>query len=179
MTRERNRGDKGDRSPFTEAMKGVKPLVGRDKARPPPQKTTAGRPADAASPIRFEVSHSGEQLEGRAPGIDRKHLRRLRTGDVPVDARVDLHGLHGPEAREAVHNALIDAAEAGLRCVLVIHGRGLGSESGPVLKQALPGWLAEAPIGASVMAFASATPEDGGGGATYVLMRRRRSEKSG
>jgi DNA-nicking Smr family endonuclease len=119
------------------------------------------------------VASAGERVEGRAPGIDRKHLRRLRSGDVRVDVRVDLHGLHGPEAREAVREALIGAAEAGLRCALVIHGRGQRSESGPVLKQALTRWLAEPPLGARVMAFASATPADGGTGATYVLLRRR------
>jgi DNA-nicking Smr family endonuclease len=71
-----------------------------------------------------------------------------------------------------VREALIGAAEAGLRCALVIHGRGQRSESGPVLKQALTRWLAEPPLGARVMAFASATPADGGAGATYVLLRR-------
>ncbi|MFQ5418592.1 MAG: Smr/MutS family protein, partial [Myxococcota bacterium] len=59
------------------------------------------------------------------------------------------------------------------RCVLVIHGRGRGSADGPVLKSALPGWLALPPLGASVMAFASAPPGDGGAGATVVLLRRR------
>jgi DNA-nicking Smr family endonuclease len=124
------------------------------------------------APVQFEVTRAGERVEGGAPGIDRKHLRRLRSGAVPVDIRVDLHGLRGEGARKAVREALIAACEAGQRCALVIHGRGQRSESGPVLKQALPGWLAEPPLGARVMAFASATPEDGGTGATYVLLRR-------
>jgi len=130
-------------------------------------------PADPPEqPVEFEVARVGERVEGRAPGIDRKHLRRLRSGGIRVDVRVDLHGLHAPEAREALREALIGVAEAGLRCALVVHGRGHHSEVGPVLKRELLRWLAEPPLGRWVMAFASATPEDGGAGATYVLLRR-------
>ena len=172
MSGERDRSGDGDGNAFSRAMKGVKPLSGRDK-RQPPARTPSARPeAPPEEPIEFEVARVGERVEGRAPGIDRKHLRRLRSGDVPVDVRVDLHGLHGPEAREAVREALIGAAEAGGRCALVIHGRGHRSERGSVLREALPRWLAEPPLGAWVMAFASATPADGGTGATYVLLRR-------
>jgi DNA-nicking Smr family endonuclease len=56
--------------------------------------------------------------------------------------------------------------------VLVVHGRGLHSPGAPVLKHALPGWLAEPPLGQRVLAFASATPPHGGTGATFVLLRR-------
>jgi DNA-nicking Smr family endonuclease len=172
VTAGRDRNDDEDRSAFSEAMKGVKPLAGRGKSQPPPRNPVVSRPAPAETPVRFEITHSGERMEGRAPGIDAKQLRRLRSGGVPVDVRVDLHGLRGQRARAAVRAALIGAAEAGQRCVLVIHGRGRGSQDGPVLKQALPDWLAEPPLGARVMAFASATAADGGTGATYVLLRR-------
>ena len=172
MSGERDRPDDGDGNAFSRAMKGVKPLSGRDKRQPPAPTPSARPDAPPEEPVQFEVARVGERVEGRAPGIDRKHLRRLRSGDIRVDVRVDLHGLHGPEAREAVREALIGAAEAGQRCALVIHGRGHRSERGPVLKQGLLRWLAEPPLGARVMAFASATPADGGTGATYVLLRR-------
>jgi DNA-nicking Smr family endonuclease len=180
LTGGRDRGDDGDRSAFSEAMKGVKPLAGRDNVKPPPQPRApaAVRAAPPEAPVQFEVTHTGERMEGRAPGIDRKHLRRLRSGAVPVDVRVDLHGLRGAGAREAVREALNAAFEAEQRCALVIHGRGRRSEGDPVLKRALPGWLAEPPLGAQVMAFASATPKDGGAGATYVLLRRRTAERA-
>jgi DNA-nicking Smr family endonuclease len=165
--------DDDDRSAFSEAMKGVRPLAGRTKAQPPPGNPAASPSAPPEAPVEFEISHSGERVEGRAAGIDAKHLRKLRRGAVSVDVRVDLHGLRGQQARAAVRAALLGAVEAGQRCALVIHGRGRSSEAEPVLKQALPGWLAEPPLGARVMAFASAIPADGGAGATYVLLRRR------
>jgi DNA-nicking Smr family endonuclease len=172
-------GERDGDDAFSKAMKGVKPLAGRDKWQPPPRTPATTPPAPPEEPVRFEVARTGERVEGRAPGIDRKHLRRLRSGDVPVDVRVDLHGLHGPEARQAVREALIGAAESGQRCLLVIHGRGHRSERVAVLRESLPRWLAEPPLGAWVMAFASATPEDGGTGATYVLLRRGAAEDAG
>jgi DNA-nicking Smr family endonuclease len=169
---ERDRADERGDSAFSRAMKGVKPLAGRDKRLPPADAPSARRAEPPEQPVQFEVERVGERVEGRAPGIDRRHLSRLRSGEIRVDVRVDLHGLHGPEARERVREALIGAAEAELRCALVIHGRGHHSEVGPVLKRELLRWLAEPPLGRRVMAFASATPEDGGTGATYVLLRR-------
>ena len=86
MTGGRDRGDDGDRSAFSEAMKGVKPLAGRDNVEPPPQaRASAAAPAaPPEAPVQFEVTHTGERMEGRAPGIDRKHLRRLRSGEPHV-----------------------------------------------------------------------------------------------
>jgi len=167
-------GGKGDddRSEFEAAMDDVRPLADRDRTRPPVAPRAARPATDAGDPVRFEGVENAERLAGRAPGIDRKLLRRLRTGGYPVEVTVDLHGLLAAEARSAVHAALLDAAEAGRRCALVIHGRGLHSADQPVLKRSLPGWLAEAPVGERVLAFATAAPEDGGLGATYVLLRK-------
>ena len=77
-------------------------------------------------------------------------------------------------ARALVHETLTRVQAEGGRCVLVIHGRGRHSETEPILKEALLGWLAEPPAGPLVMAFTSALGGDGGVGATYVLLRRER-----
>jgi DNA-nicking Smr family endonuclease len=123
----------------------------------------------------FTVRESGERIEGLAKGIDRAHLDRLKRGRIPVESEVDLHGLTEREAGSVVRAELRDAFEMSERCVLIIHGRGAGSEMGPVLKEALLGWLCEPPLDRLVMAFASAVPDHGGTGATYVLLRRRQA----
>jgi len=175
------RGDRDeDRSAFETAMRGVKPIKAPDTVRPkrPSERAIPQIPAEEA-PVRFEIVRTGERTEATAPGIDRKHLRRLRAGRVAIETRIDLHGLHSVDARETVRRALVEAAEAGRRCALVVHGRGRHSQGDAVLKEALPVWLAEPPVGSLVMAFASATPADGGAGATYVLLRRRVVRKPG
>ena len=57
--------------------------------------------------------------------------------------------------------------------MLVIHGRGLKSSQGPVLKELLVRWLTTGSLSHLVLAFASARPCDGGTGALYVLLKRR------
>jgi DNA-nicking Smr family endonuclease len=174
VSKQRDGRDDAERSPFADAMRDVKPLAGRNKTQPPPATKSAPREAAPGEPVEFELLHAGERLEGHARGIDHKHLRRLRSGKVPVDLRIDLHGLNAREARTTVREALLAAAEAGQRCALVIHGRGQHSAGDPILKRALPEWLAEPSLGPWIMAFSSATPADGGTGAAYVLLRRHR-----
>jgi DNA-nicking Smr family endonuclease len=161
-----------DRSEFEAAMGDVAKIAGRERKLAPVPPPVGRRPSSESQPVQFEGLRNGERLEGRAPGIDRKLLRRLRAGAFEVELRIDLHGLLAAEARESVREALLGALAAGRRCALVIHGRGLHSADEPVLKRALPDWLAEPPLGERVMAFASATSEDGGLGATYVLLRK-------
>lgn len=164
-----------DDSEFRKALSDVKPLPDRDRVKPPPKVAPKRPPRRKVQ--RFEIVAEGERHEGWAVGIDAAHLRRLRRGEVPVDRRVDLHGFDAAGAERVVRQALEAAAAEDERCVLIVHGRGRGSPGGPVLKSALPGWLAEPPNAALVMAFASSVPRDGGPGATYVLLRRRRHRR--
>jgi DNA-nicking Smr family endonuclease len=121
----------------------------------------------------FDLSDSDEYIEGRAAGLDHGVVRKLRRGEFAVQGHVDLHGLTREEAKEAVDRFLRASRQAGKRCVLVVHGRGLHSKDQlPVLKDALRSWLGSARFGRHVLAFATARPVDGGAGALYVLLRR-------
>ena len=168
-------GESRDRTEFERAVEGATPLPDRDKLVERP-KTLRRRRAreDAPGTVAFEIDRLGERVEGIAPGGDRSLLRRLRSREYPPDVRIDLHGFDVASARRRVHEALAAAHAEGDRCVLVIHGRGRGSEAGPVLKEALLDWIAEPAVAPLVLAFATAAPGDGGVGATYVLLRRER-----
>jgi DNA-nicking Smr family endonuclease len=163
-----------DRTEFEKAMSDTAPLEGRDKVRPAPKTLRRRRRREDAEGVQFQIDRLGERHEGSAPGTDRALLRRLRNGEIPRDARIDLHGLAAAAARARVHETLTRVHAEGGRCVLVIHGRGRHSETEPTLKEALLGWLAEPPVGPLVLAFSSALGGDGGVGATYVLLRRER-----
>jgi DNA-nicking Smr family endonuclease len=125
----------------------------------------------------FTVTREGERVAGLAAGVDRRHLQRLRGGEIEPDRDLDLHGLAEREAREDVTFELRDAYAEGDRCVRIVHGRGLRSPGGPVLKDAVLEWLQEPPLAALVLAFASAPPGWGGAGALCVLLRRRRDRR--
>jgi DNA-nicking Smr family endonuclease len=102
-------------------------------------------------------------------------LSRLRRGEFAVQDHLDLHGMIQPDAKQALQSFVIKAVGKGMRSVLVVHGRGLGSPGGrPVLKHAAAQWLSHGEIGAHVHAFSTARLQDGGAGAMYVLLRRDR-----
>jgi len=162
-------------SEFEKAMSDVRPLEDRDKqAAPKTLRRRRRAPQQAGEAEGFEIERLGERVEGLARGIDREILLKLRNGEFERDARLDLHGFTARDAREQVRETLTRVRSEGGRCVLVIHGRGRHSNEEPVLKETLPDWLAEPPLGQMVMAFTSAKGGDGGVGATYVLLRRER-----
>jgi DNA-nicking Smr family endonuclease len=61
------------------------------------------------------------------------------------------------------------AQRQGLRCLRVVHGKGLGSPGKtPVLKSKVHSWLVQKN---QVMAFVQAKPAEGGAGALLVLLK--------
>jgi DNA-nicking Smr family endonuclease len=122
----------------------------------------------------FELTDSDEFVQGAVQGLDPTLLEKLRRGGFAVQRHLDLHGLTRSEAKAALEAFIQAARRDGLRCVLVVHGRGLHSKDQlPVLKQSLQGWLSRGSIGRQVLAFCTARPHDGGAGAVYVLLRAR------
>jgi DNA-nicking Smr family endonuclease len=123
----------------------------------------------------FDLTETEEYVEGARVGLDPRLLTRLRRGEFAVQDHIDLHGMIQPDAKFALRQFVIKSVGKGMRTVLVVHGRGLGSPGGrPVLKHAAAQWLSHGEIGAHVHAFATAKPQDGGAGAMYVLLRRDR-----
>ena len=124
---------------------------------------------------RFELTETEEYVEGARLGLDPRLVLRLRRGEFPVQAHLDMHGMIQTDAHEALGGFILKSATKGLRTVLIVHGRGRRSPGGmPVLKHATAQWLSHGEIGGHVLAFTTARPTDGGAGAMYVLLRRDR-----
>ncbi len=112
----------------------------------------------------------GDTLFFARPGLQQRMIRKLRRGQFNVGAELDMHGMIVREARNALTPFLTDSRARGIRCVRIIHGKGLSSASGkPVLKVQIDHWLRQRP---EVVAFCSARRNDGGTGAVYVLLKR-------
>jgi DNA-nicking Smr family endonuclease len=123
--------------------------------------------------LQIDITFTDEYIEGSVKGFSRKLMRKLKRGQFSVQDYVDLHGLNREEGEVKVKEFLLHSHARGLRCVLIVHGRGLNSpNSFPVLKEELPLWLNRGPIRKIVLAFSTALPHDGGTGAIYVLLRK-------
>jgi DNA-nicking Smr family endonuclease len=178
----------GDSELWRAALRDVKPLRRRRphvQAKPAPKPPAPDPVAPSAAPRTTAragaKSASLLPLTGlRAPGLDKASAERLKRGQYPIEARIDLHGMTQDDAHRMLGDFIARSARAGLRCVLVITGKGLrrldderASGDIGILRNAAPRWLNEAPNRARILAFAAAQPRHGGGGALYVLLRRR------
>ncbi len=112
--------------------------------------------------------HTDETLSFRRPGMGPDVVRKLRRGNWSIQRQLDLHGFRREDAREALAAFIREANKAGLRCVRVVHGKGLGSPGkAPVLKGRVQSWLIQKQ---EVLAFVQARPAEGGAGALVVLL---------
>ncbi len=104
--------------------------------------------------------------------VDGSNADRLRRGNYPIDATLDLH-FHTREEAHGMLRAFIQAQYMrGSRCMLIITGKGKTGDG--VLRAELPRWLNEPDLRAVVLAFGHAKPPHGGSGAFYVLLKRKR-----
>ena len=163
---------------FQDAVRGVRPLRQRTPAPRPPRARPHARftRADRAAVLRESLDAqgadpqlaSGEELVFHRPQVQPSVLRKLRRGEYRVQREIDLHGLTVAEAKAALRQFLVGALEQQVRCVRIIHGKGLRSgHRGPVLKAAVNTVLRRT---GAVLAYVSARPVDGGTGAVYVLL---------
>jgi len=126
----------------------------------------------------FDITDTDEYIEGCVTGLDPRLVRKLRQGDFSRQASLDLHGMITEDAQAEVERFVATAVRDGLRCLLIIHGRGRNSPGQvSVLKDRLKQWLTRGKLARVVLAFATARPHDGGPGALYVLLRRARGPK--
>ncbi len=102
-------------------------------------------------------------------GVGSDVLRKLRKNQWPVQDELDLHGLRRDDARDQLGEFLARAGKRKLRCVCVIHGKGLGSKGGePVLRSMVHSWLEQKD---EVIAFCAANVDGRSHGALIVLLR--------
>jgi DNA-nicking Smr family endonuclease len=115
-----------------------------------------------------------DEIAFKRDGVQTGVYRKLRLGRYPQEATLDLHRMTVREAREAVWRFVHDAQRAGLRSVVITHGRGDRSETPGRLKSYVAHWLPTLPL---VLAFHSAQRHHGGYGACYVLLRKNAEKR--
>jgi DNA-nicking Smr family endonuclease len=169
-----------DRALFQDAVKDARPLdCERAHIEPPapaPRPMQRERDEQAAlnesltQPFSIELRlEGGDEPHFLRAGLARSVLKDLRRGRWVVQDALDLHGATRVEAAELLRGFLDQSLTRGLRCVRVIHGKGLGSPGRePVLKHLVRSWLGRRE---EVLAFCQARPAEGGEGALIVLLR--------
>ena len=138
-------------------------IVGRASA---PVMGSSPTPSPKATPIDLR--------DGDHAGLDRTTRRKLSRGNLPVEARLDLHGHNAQQAETQLRSFIQQSAIFRYRCVLVITGKGYSHGGDGVLRSELPRWLNSDPLRAKIVAYDFAQPRHGGQGAYYVYIKKVR-----
>jgi DNA-nicking Smr family endonuclease len=144
-------------------------------AKPEPPSDAPVPAAESLGRVRRDVAAAKPLKElhsGAAIDLDKATAERFRRGQMPIEARLDLHGMTQDQAHRALDGFLTHHRKLGARCVLVITGK--GGPDGGILRQAVPRWLNEGANRRHILAFSEAQAKHGGGGALYVLLKRVR-----
>jgi DNA-nicking Smr family endonuclease len=170
-----------DDDEFKRATRDVEPLspprrvrLARTPAAPVPEQTRRDERAaleESLSGARSieDAIESGDELVFLREGLSPQLLRKLRRGHWVVQDELDLHGMNRVQAAHAVAEFLRHCRAKHLRCIRIVHGKGLRSRNRePVLKGKLRRWLA---LRDEVLAFCQAPAADGGSGALLVLLK--------
>ncbi len=143
-----------------------KPTTGK---KTKPSTYPQARPLDLPPPPKPQAP---ELSHGKAPGLDKRTAQKLRRGKVPIEGRLDLHGMTQNEAHRALDRYLEGAVENGKRCVTVITGKGYMGEG--VLRSQVPRWLNQSPNREKIISFSYGTPSQGGTGALIVMLKKKK-----
>jgi len=169
---------KPSESLFLDEMHDVTPLKPSNKVRhhKKPNKPLTGHAMELAQDTVDDVFSGAEMAEDcpdilsfSRSGLQHKILKNLRQGKYPIEHELDLHGLTVDQARQALIEFFSECELAGLRTVIIVHGKGFGSKGKPVIKAMVNRWLQQAE---RVLAYHSAQPRHGGNGAVYVLLKK-------
>lgn len=169
-----------ERALFRDAVRDARPIKlqprASTKVQPPPVPVQSL--LDAHDTLKESVSgepdpdllmETGEELVFLRPGMTREVLRRLRRGHWVVQDQLDLHGMNSEQARNLLAQFLSSGVKRGIRCIRIVHGKGLRSpQREPILKKKVRNWLAQRE---EVLAFCQAPAHHGGSGAVVVLLK--------
>jgi DNA-nicking Smr family endonuclease len=167
---------------FRESVQGAEPIrINRTEpfrhrrlpkpiSQPPELGEQPGRVTIAEAEIE-----TGDYLLFARPGVQKRLLADLQRGHIDVELELDMHGLRTAHAEGILGEFLGDCTRRGVRCALVVHGKGYRSDGRqPVLKHKVNYWLR---LYEQVLAFCSATRRDGGTGAVYLLLRNPKKSR--
>lgn len=212
MTKRRSRSDKNkllseeDMALWRHTAESLDTLRGGKKSRiifgtsielrssTAPAQTTENNSADVTldrtqiKKVPHPKTHPAPTPPPKTPHLahfDQRAVRRIRSGRIEIEARIDLHGMRQSEAHSALRAFLLGSHTRGLRWVLVITGKGsplrkegdAGHWNAPergVLKRNVPRWLSEPDMRSLVVSYTTASISHGGEGALYVQLRTKR-----
>ncbi|RAZ90055.1 DNA mismatch repair protein MutS [Mesorhizobium hawassense] len=163
-----------DRILWNLVARSARPLKGKTAVEIPD--IIEPKPAPAAAPVNGVAATAAKPKPQQvAHSLDDQTLHKLKKGRLPIEGRVDLHGMTQDEAYSLLLTFFNRAHAGGVRYVLIITGKGSSSGGDGILRRAVPAWLSTPAFRHLVSSHDHAARNHGGSGALYVRLRRTRS----
>lgn len=164
-----------DRVLWTLVAKSTTPLRRRKAVDNDPPKPAPDEKMPAASEMARQqaVPPTAPKRLYVSPALDRPTLTKLSRGKLPIEGRVDLHGMTQSEAYALLLSFLQRAQASDIRFVLIITGKGFSSGGDGILRRQVPAWLSTPPFRQLVSSHDVSARHHGGEGAIYVRLRKR------
>lgn len=141
----------------------------------PLKELTVSRTTSAPSSLFLPTAGPASPLVAKNHAdIDGRSYESFKKGEMPIDARLDLHGKSHAQAFTAFADFIARCYHSRKRCLLVITGKGR-PDADFTLRQAFPAWVNSEALRPVILAFTPATSRHGGSGAFYLLLKRRRT----
>jgi DNA-nicking Smr family endonuclease len=169
------------------AVRDVKPIrrlpSSRKAGSAPARKIPAGPVIRETVMLPGLDKKAGFKAKKQGHDVDARTLDKFRRGQMPIQARMDLHGMTQDKAHKVLNKFIKSSYDQGCRCVLIVTGKGESTRTDDadwwvaprgVLRDMVPIWLGQEPLAPMVLQTSVAQIKDGGAGALYVLLRRQR-----
>jgi DNA-nicking Smr family endonuclease len=166
-----------EKTGFMESIEGIRKLEQdridpqQDRPKKPPRVLPKNPVADKPSTSGIASTPESTLQSWFHHGLQKKLQRKIKQAQIPIDTTLDLHGYRQKEALHELESLLQYSLQHQARMLLIVHGKGYGSNKDPVLRPLVQHWLSEQP---AVLAWCPAQAIHGGGGASYVYLKSQR-----
>ncbi|MER2519220.1 MAG: Smr/MutS family protein [Bdellovibrionales bacterium] len=121
--------------------------------------------------VRAAIPISHAQRKPRSERIFGKTLeRKFKSGDVLIDATLDLHGMTQDQAYASLQKFMETRVLHRSRILLIVTGKGPNLRG--VLRASLPNWLYESRFAKNILSIRQAAPKHGQNGAFYIILKK-------
>lgn len=125
--------------------------------------------------LDYDIEDIKPLAKNETRGIDRNTDKKLKNGQLKIDLTIDFHGMTLDSAFDCLLQRLNWAYKNGIRCILLITGKGKNTKPGrESIKGNIEKWLKHPQISDKIIKYVDATTKHGGTGAMYVLLKRNR-----
>jgi DNA-nicking Smr family endonuclease len=166
----------GDKEIWENYTSRLAPVAKRKRsaktAKPTPEKMAMHKAAEKMPTVWAKPKTSTPlKKETSLSVLERTREKKLRQGEIGIEAKLDLHGMTQSVAYDALASFMRRSVKNHKRHLLIITGK--GADGAGVLRTNLKTWLSQMPESTSILALRPASPKHGGEGAFYVILRKK------